>query len=241
MINKIEQSGQNYSIVRFWASPNYRDRPAIAKLQVPKEDKMILHDFLPSGNGYKIRLLLTLLGKPFDLVEYDITKGETRTPEFISRINANGKIPALELGDGHILTESNAILIHLAEGTPYLPADVWQRTEVMQWLFFEQYDHEPTIAVLRAWVAIKGMPEHADILVPMKQAGAKKALEFMEKRLSDHDWLVADGLSIADISLYAYTHVAEEGHIDLSVYPGIMAWMDRISALPGYIPITMKP
>ena len=103
---------------------------------------MILHDFLPSGNGYKIRLLLTLLGKPFDLVEHDITKGETRTPEFLSRIKANGKIPALEFDDGRVLAESNAILLHLAEGTSYLPTDAWERTEVMQWLFFEQYDHE---------------------------------------------------------------------------------------------------
>ncbi|HBS22157.1 MULTISPECIES: glutathione S-transferase family protein [Thalassospira] len=202
---------------------------------------MILHDFLPSGNGYKIRLLLTLLGKSFDLVEHDITKGETRTPEFLSRINTNGKIPALEFDNGRVLVESNAILIHLAEGTPYLPTDAWERTEVMQWLFFEQYDHEPTIAVLRSWVGVKGMPEHADILVPMKRAGAKKALDLMEKRLSGHNWLVGDALSIADISLYAYTHVAEEGDIDLSVYPGIRAWLDRVAALPGYIPITWKP
>ncbi|MDP2700270.1 glutathione S-transferase family protein [Thalassospira sp.] len=202
---------------------------------------MILHDFLPSGNGYKARLLLALRGQAFELKEYDITRGETRTADFTGRINANGRIPVLELDDGRMLPESNAILMFLAEGTALWPDDAWERAQVMQWLFFEQYEHEPTIAVLRSWFGVKGLPEHADILVPMKQAGADKALKVMEQRLSDHDWLVGDGLTIADIALYAYTHVAPEGRIDLAPFAGINRWLARISALPGYVPITWKP
>lgn len=202
---------------------------------------MILHDFLPSGNGYKVRLLLRLQGKSFVLKEHDITRGETRTPEYLANVNANGRIPALEFDDGRVLSESNAILLYLAEGTPYLPDDAWDRAQVTQWLFFEQYEHEPTIAVLRAWLSVKGMPDYGKVLLPMKQEGAAKALQIMEDRLKDHNWLVGDGMTVADISLYAYTHVAEEGNISLAPYPGVRAWLDRIAALPGYIPITWKP
>ncbi|AXO17050.1 glutathione S-transferase family protein [Thalassospira indica] len=202
---------------------------------------MILNDYLMSGNGYKVRLLLSMLGQPFEYVERDIMKGETHTPEYLEKVNPNGKIPALVLDDGRTLAESNAILIYLAEGTNFIPEDAYDRADMMSWLFFEQYDHEPNVAVLISWYAIKGLPEHADILEPMKQAGAKRALDLMEKRLSGHNWLVGDALTIADISLYAYTHRAELGKISLAPYPGIRAWLDRMTAVPGYVPITWTP
>lgn len=202
---------------------------------------MILNDYLLSGNGYKVRLLLSMMGTPFEYVERDILKGETRTPEYLNTINPNGKIPALVLEDGRVLAESNAILTYLAEGTNFIPDDRFERAEMMGWLFFEQYDHEPNIAVLISWYAIKGLPEHADIFEPMKQAGAKRALDLMERRLSSHNWLVGDGLTIADISLYAYTHRAELGKVSLADYPAIRAWLERFEALPGYVPITWTP
>ncbi|WP_430471438.1 glutathione S-transferase family protein [Thalassospira lucentensis] len=202
---------------------------------------MILNDYLLSGNGYKVRLLLSMMGTAFEYVERDIMKGETRTPEYLEKINPNGKIPALVLNDGRVLAESNAILTYLAEGTNFVPDDRFERAEMMGWLFFEQYDHEPNIAVLISWYEIKGLPGNADILGPMKQAGAKRALDLMEKRLSSRNWLVGESLSIADISLYAYTHRAELGKVSLSEYPGIRAWLERIEALPGYVPITWTP
>ncbi|WP_430473477.1 glutathione S-transferase family protein [Thalassospira lucentensis] len=202
---------------------------------------MILNDYLLSGNGYKIRLLLSMMGQPFEYIERDIMKGETRTPEYIAKINPNGKIPALVLDDGRVLAESNAILTYLAEDTNFIPVDRFERAEMMGWLFFEQYDHEPNIAVLISWHAFKGLPENADIFVPMKEAAGKRALDLMEKRLSGHNWLVGESLTIADISLYAYTHRAELGKISLQPYPGIRAWLDRFSALPGYVPITWTP
>ncbi|MEQ8284547.1 glutathione S-transferase family protein [Thalassospira sp.] len=202
---------------------------------------MILNDYLLSGNGYKIRLLLSMMGQPFEYIERDIMKGETRTPEYIAKINPNGKIPALVLDDGRVLAESNAILTYLAEDTNFIPVDRFERAEMMGWLFFEQYDHEPNIAVLISWHAFKGLPENADIFVPMKEAAGKRALDLMEKRLSGHNWLVGESLTIADISLYAYTHRAELGKISLEPYPGIRAWLDRFAALPGYVPITWTP
>lgn len=202
---------------------------------------MILNDYLLSGNGYKVRLLLSMLGQPFEYIERDIMKGETRTAEYIEKINPNGKIPALVLDDGRVLAESNAILNYLAEGTNFIPVDRFERAEMMGWLFFEQYDHEPNIAVLISWHAFKGLPEHADIFVPMKEAAGKRALDLMEKRLSAHNWLVGESLTIADIALYAYTHRAELGKISLEPYPGIRAWLDRFAALPGYVPITWTP
>jgi len=202
---------------------------------------MILHDFLPSGNGYKIRLLLRFLGQNFSLIEYDLTKGETRTGDFLTRINPVGRIPALEFEDGHVLVESNSVLLFLAEGTQWLPEDKWQRAAAIQWLFFEQYEHEPNVAVLRSWMSVKGMPDYGQVMLPFKQAGAQNALDVMENRLKDHDWLVGAQCSIADISLYAYTHVADEGGIDMSRFPGINRWIARFAALPNYVPITWKP
>ncbi|MBW4620585.1 MAG: glutathione S-transferase family protein [Cyanosarcina radialis HA8281-LM2] len=195
-----------------------------------------LYDFLPSGNGYKVRLLLTQLGIPFDRIELDILKGETRTPEFLAK-NPNGRIPILEIEPGVFLSESNAILLYLSEGTPYLPEDRWQRAKVIEWLFFEQYSHEPYIATSRFWLT-HGMAERHRDALEQKQPPGYAALGIMEQRLANHPFLVGDRYTIADIALFAYTHVAEEGNFELNEFPAIRAWIERVQSQPNHIPIT---
>lgn len=195
-----------------------------------------LYDYLPSGNGYKVRLLLTQLDIPFEYIEKDIIKGETRTPDFLT-INPNGRIPVLELEPGVYLSESNAILIYLAQGTAFLPADRLEYARVMQWLFFEQYSHEPFIATSRFWLT-HGMAEQKQQALAEKRDPGYAALGVMERRLREHPFLVGDRYTIADIALYAYTHVAEEGGFSLENYPGIRVWIDRVQAQPHHIRIT---
>ena len=199
---------------------------------------MKLYDFLPSGNGYKCRLLLNQLGIPYERIELDIDKGKTRTPEFLAK-NPVGRIPTLELDDGTYLPESNAIIFYLADGTPFLPADRLGRAQVLQWLFFEQYNHEPNIATSRYWLThgIEITPERK-MLLELKKKGGIDALGVMEKHLSKHDYFVGGRYSIADIALYAYTHVADEGGFDLNSYPAIGSWIGRVAAEPHHIPIT---
>ena len=198
-----------------------------------------LYDYLPSGNGYKVRLLLRLLGRPFELVEKDIVKGETRTPEYLAK-NANGRIPLLELEDGIFLPESNAILFYLAEGTPFLPEDRLSRAQALQWMFFEQYSHEPNIAVVRFWLQHADMTPEREAMLPARREGGYAALDVMEGQLQGRNWFVGGGITIADIALYAYTHVAHEGGFDLDGYPAVRAWLDRVAAQPGYVPITRR-
>jgi len=198
-----------------------------------------LYDFLPSGNGYKVRLLLTQLEIPYELVEMDITKGETRTPEFLAK-NANGRIPLIELEDGRFLAESGAILLYFAEGTRFFPDDRWQRAEVLQWMFFEQYSHEPYVAVARAWLHVFGMDDERKRQLPQKQKLGYDALGVMERHLAGRTFFVGERYSIADIALYAYTHVADEGGFDLGAYTAVRAWLDRVRAQPRYIPITRR-
>ncbi len=198
-----------------------------------------LYDFLPSGNGYKIRLLLTQLGIPFERVEVNITKGETRSPEFLSK-NPNGKIPVLEVEPGKYLAESNAIMIYLSEGTEFLPYDRFSRAQVLQWLFFEQYSHEPFIAPPRYWVSVLGKAEEYKDVIKQKHEGGYAALNLMENHLKFHTFFVAERYTIADICLFAYTHVANEGGFDLSRFPYIQAWIERVKAQPGYISITKE-
>lgn len=196
-----------------------------------------LYDFLPSGNDYKVRLVLTQLEIPFERVNIDITKGESRTPEFL-RKNPNGRVPVLEFEDGRCLPESNAILFYLTEGTQFLPSDRFERAQVLQWLFFEQYSHEPYIATSRYIVSILGNPpEYAESLAEKKEKGYA-ALKVMEQHLGDRPFFVGDRYTIADIGLYAYTHVAHEGHFDLSNFPAIQAWLQRVQSQPRHIPIT---
>ncbi len=201
-----------------------------------------LYSMQSSGNCYKPRLLLHQLGLPFRLVETDPSKGDTRTPEYLA-LNPNGKVPLLVLPDGRRLSESNAMLLYLAEGTAYLPADRYERALVNQWLFFEQYDHEPTIAVARSWLTI--YPDRIGKATPEQLAGwserGNRALGVMEKALTGSDWLAGSAYSVADIALYAYTHVADEGGFDLGAYPAIGAWLKRVAAQPGHVPLDWHP
>ncbi len=200
---------------------------------------MILHDYRPSGNGYKVRLLLHYRQIPFEYREYDIVAGETQTPEFLA-FNANGKIPVLELDDGTCISESNAILYYLARDTTFWPKDRLLQTEVMQWLFFEQYSHEPNIASPRFWLTHLGMNPEREMLLAGKQAAGRKALKLMDDHLTERDFLVGSTLTIADIALYAYTHVADEGSFDLEQFPHIRRWLDRVASQPGHSLITEK-
>ena len=195
-----------------------------------------LYDFLESGNGYKVRLLLHQLGIPFERIELDITRGATRTPAFLAK-NPNGRIPTLELEDGTCLPESNAILWYLAEGTPVLPDDRLARAQVLAWMFFEQYSHEPNIATLRFWTHQGWLAERA-ALVPGKREAGAAALGVMERHLAERRFFVGERYTIADIALYAYTHVAEEGGFALAGYPAVRAWLARVAAQPGHVPIT---
>ncbi|MBX6321243.1 MAG: glutathione S-transferase family protein [Rhodospirillaceae bacterium] len=199
-----------------------------------------LYDFLEPGNGYKVRLLLHRLDLPFQLVERDITKGETRTPAFLAK-NPNGRIPTLELEDGTCLAESNAILCYLAEGTPLWPTGRLARARTLQWLFFEQYSHEPCIAVARAWRHLFGLTPEREAQLPAKMKGGYQALDVMERALTGRRFLVDDRFGVADIALYAYTHVAHEGGFDLAWYPAVRAWLDRVAAEPRHVPITWRP
>jgi glutathione S-transferase len=203
-----------------------------------------LHDNASSGNAYKVRLLLTQLGLPFERIEYDIDRGATRTPAFLATKNANGRIPVLELEDGRCLPESNAILWFLAEGTPYLPSGGdddgrWLRAQVLQWMCFEQYSHEPNIATVRHWIThqVEMTPERAAAL-PGKRKSGEAALAVMEGHLAFRRFFVAERYTIADIALYAYTHVAAEGGFDLGSYPAVRAWLARVAAEPRHLRIT---
>jgi len=189
-----------------------------------------------SGNCYKLKLLLTQLGQAFDWIETDITKGQSRTAEFLAR-NPNGKVPTLELPDGSFLPESNAILFYLAEGTPFLPADRMGRARALQWMFFEQYSHEPFIATVRYWVHILGKRDEYAAQIAERTPKGYAALDVMEQHLGRQDFFVPGGYSIADIALFAYTHVAGEGGFELARYPKIRAWFDRVRAQPNFVPM----
>jgi glutathione S-transferase len=200
---------------------------------------LTLYDYLPSGNGYKVRLLLSQLRVPFKLVERDIQQGETRTPEFLA-MNPNGRIPLLCLEDGRHLSESDAILFYLAEGTPFLPEDRFARADVLRWMFFEQYSHEPYVAVARAWVHVFGITPERAARLQEKVDGGYAALRVMEGHLGSRGWFVGERYTIADIALYAYTHVAHEGGFDLARFPNVRGWLERVAGQPGYVPITKR-
>jgi glutathione S-transferase len=201
---------------------------------------MRLYDYLSSGNGYKVRLVLHQLRIPFELVLLDIVKGETRTPAFLAK-NPNGRIPTLELDDGTCLAESGAILWYLAEGTPLLPEDRLQRAQVLQWMFFEQYSHEPYVAVARAWLHLFGLDDERRRQLPQKQKLGYDALAVMDGHLASRRFFVGERYSIADVALYAYTHVADEGGFDLGRLPHVRAWLERVATQPGYVSIEWTP
>ena len=198
---------------------------------------MKLYDYGPSGNCYKVRLLLAHLGLPYERVPLDLAQGEARTPAFRA-VTPIGRVPALELPGGTVLPESNAILWYLAEGSAYAPTDRLERAQTLAWMFFEQYNHEPYIAVVRAWLAYFGIPAGREAEVPMRTAKGYEALDIMERHLESRRFFVGERYGLADIALYAYTHVAHEGRFDLARHGAIRAWLERVAAQPGHVPIT---
>lgn len=199
-----------------------------------------LYDYLPSGNGYKVRLVLRQLGLPYELVELDIKRGETRTPGFLAK-NPNGRIPLLEIPGHGYLAESHAIISYLAEGSALVPADRLERARMWQWLCFEQYNLEPSIGTARFWIASLGRTEAelGEKLVEKRRNG-HAALAVLERGLEGQEFLVGGRYSLADIALYAYTHVAPEGGFSLEPYPAVRAWCARVAAQPGHVPITSR-
>jgi glutathione S-transferase len=197
---------------------------------------MLLYDSPVSGNCYKVRLLLAHLGIPYERRTMDVVDRSNR-PEVLGGLNPALRVPTLVLDDGRPLAESGAILWYFGEGTPFVPDDRYLRAQVLQWMFFEQYDHEPAIAVVRFWVAYSGRPQaFADRLAERMEAG-HRALGTMERHLDGREFLVGEAPSLADIALYGYTHVAPEGGFELAAYPAVQAWLGRIAALPGHVPI----
>ncbi|HEX3691468.1 MAG TPA: glutathione S-transferase family protein [Solirubrobacteraceae bacterium] len=196
---------------------------------------MLLYDSAVSGNCYKVRLLLTKLGIPFERRELSVFDRSDR-PDALGGLNPALRVPTLVLDDGRSLGESNAILWYFGDGTEYVPTDRYERAQVMQWQFFEQYDHEPNLAVARFWALADITPSEAD--GEAKRKGGERALAAMERHLAEREYLVGDRFSIADIALYAYTHVAPEGGFSLQPYPALREWLTRVAAQPGHIAIT---
>ena len=195
-----------------------------------------VYGFTMSGNCWKVSTILGLTGHDFRWVEVDSNAGGTRTAEFLA-MNPNAKIPTVVLEDGTVITESGAILCHFAEGTPWLPAPGLARTRVLEWLFFEQYSHEPAIAVARNIVTYLKQAEQQAARLAQCMIAGEKALGVMERRLAGHDWLTDAGPTIADLALVAYTQSADEGGFDLARWPGVQAWVARLLALPGITPL----
>ena len=196
----------------------------------------ILHQMQVSGNCYKVRLAAHQLCIPITLRDYGLHDGSTRTPEFLKR-NPNGRVPLLEFEDGRTLPESGAILFHLSDGTRLQPGNAWDRAQMLQWMFFEQYSHEPYIAVARFWLKF-AKPEELEKkrhLVPEWHTKGTAALGVMETHLKTHDWFAGNGYSIADIALYGYTHSAADGGFDLADFPAVSAWLARVAAEQDHI------
>lgn len=199
----------------------------------------ILHQMQMSGNCYKVRLAARQTGLKLELKDYPLFGGLTRQPEFLAK-NPNGRVPLLELDDGRVLPESDAILWYVARGTSLQPADAWAEAEALSWMFFEQYSHEPYVAVSRFWHAYAA-PEDFEAkrhLVSEWHAKGNAALGVMEAHLKTHDWFAGGRYSIADIALYGYTHCADEGGFDLAAYPALSAWLERVAGQPGHIPLS---
>jgi glutathione S-transferase len=198
---------------------------------------LLLYDSPVSGNCYKVRLLLAHLGLPYERRRVDVVDRSDR-PELLGGLNPALRVPTLVLDDGRPLAESGAILWYFGEGTRFVPEDRYERAQMLQWMFFEQYDHEPAIAVARFWLAYSGRPEAFADRLPERMAAGHKALAAMERHLDGREYLVGDSLTLADIALYAYTHVADEGGFELNGYRAIQQWLERVAAEPAHVPIT---
>jgi glutathione S-transferase len=201
--------------------------------------EVTLHEDPRSGNCYKIKLTAALLGLPLATRQYDIIAGETRTPDFLERVNPNGRIPVLQIGN-RFLPESNAACWYLASGSALIPQDRFDQADMLRWMFFEQYSHEPNIATMRFWLHFIGSaqlsPQQKAQMMAKRIAGCE-ALSLMDGHLAGHDWFVGDSVSLADIALFAYTHVADEGGFGLGDYPAVERWIERVSQLPDFIPM----
>lgn len=197
---------------------------------------MLLYDSPVSGNCYKVRLLLALLGIPYARRTVDVVDRSNR-PELLGGLNPALRVPTLVLDDGRALAESGAILWYFGEGTRFVPDDPYERAQVLQWMFFEQYDLEPSLAVVRFWIAYSGRAEDFAERMPGRMAAGYKALAALEQQLAKQQYVAGDWYSLADIALYGYTHVAPEGGFDLEPYPSVRAWLDRVAAEPGHVPI----
>jgi glutathione S-transferase len=197
---------------------------------------VLLYDSPVSGNCYKVRLLLAHLGIPYERRTIDVVDRSNRR-DVLGELNPALRVPTLVLDDGRPLAESGAILWYLGEGTRFVPEDPYERAQVLQWMFFEQYDHEPAIAVARFWLAYSGRPDEFADRLPERTAAGHRALAAMERHLDGREFLVGDGLTVADIALYAYSHVADEGGFDLERYPALRAWLERVASEPGHVTI----
>ena len=203
-------------------------------------EPLTLHEDPRSGNCYKIKLTAALLGLPLETRAYDIMKGETRTPAFLAQVNANGRIPVLQIGAGagtRFLPESNAACWFLAHGSQLIPADRFAQADMLRWMFFEQYNHEPNLATLRFWLRFVGEANLSDeqrAQVMAKRIAGCAALDLMNRHLAGNPFFAGPGVTLADIALFAYTHVAEEGGFGLGDYPHIGAWIAQVQALPGF-------
>jgi glutathione S-transferase len=205
-------------------------------------DALVLHEYARSGNCYKIRLTAALLGIELERREYDIMAGETRTSYFLEQVSANGRIPVLQIGE-RFLPESNAACVWLADGSPLLPFDRFDHADMLRWMFWEQYNHEPNVATLRFWRAFIGeeaLSEEQRATIPAKEMAGVAALALMNRHLEGQDWMVGTDVSLADIVLFAYTHVAHEGDFEMAAFPAVQAWIERVAALPGFIPIDAR-
>lgn len=209
----------------------------------PVAESYILHEDPRSGNCYKIKLTAALLGIPIATKQYDILKGETRTPEFLSGVNRNGRIPVLQIDSGEgtrFLPESNAACWYLASESALIPQDRFEQADMLRWMFFEQYNHEPNIATLRFWLHFVGeanLSEQQRAQIVAKRISGCDALELMDEHLGRGPWFVGERATLADIVLYAYTHVSEAGGFALHDYRNVCAWLDRVAALPDYVPM----
>jgi glutathione S-transferase len=197
---------------------------------------VLLYNSPVSGNCYKVRLLLAHLGLSYEPVDVSVVDRSNRL-ELLGDLNPALRVPTVVLDDGRPLGESNAILWYFGDGTPYVPTDAYERAQVLQWMFFEQYSHEPYIAVVRFWLSYSGDPERFADQIPARMQGGYAALDSMERHLEGSAFLVGERYSIADIALYAYTHVAHEGDFDLSSYPAVRAWLERVASQPRHVPI----
>jgi glutathione S-transferase len=214
-----------------------RRPPRVHPLEDPHPPLLIrLYDSPESGNCYKVRLLLTRLGIPFERIPLSVVDRSDREDRIGRAANPALRVPTIQLDDGRYLAESNAILWYFGEGTGLVPGDAYGRAQVLQWMFFEQYDHEPNLAVARYWLHVLGAAPEGQSL-EAKQEGSRRALQAMETHLAGREYLVGDGITVADFALYAYTHVAGEGGVSLEPYPAVRAWLEWVAAQPGHITI----